>query len=260
MGKGWIYLRHDPGRAYCFGKTNSIKRRDKEYRKENPFVVKIDAFFTSNMSAAEDALILLTSHIRLRGNSREWIKHTNEMLTIWRKVKARHADDRYAESQRTIVALRRAAAAEKEAKQKLEAEAKRTAEMVRRQAEVAAAVPLPERLTRPERLTPQRGEARNGRQKLWVFAAAIAILFAAFSLTVNSGGGSPEGYNVPGGGGSGDMAAEEMARLQAFENTFGPSIHAENTPEGRIRAALRARGGNGSGLNANTQILQNWNR
>lgn len=82
------------------------------------------------------------------------------------------------------------------------------------------------------------------------------------SAFLNSGSNSPEGYNVPGGGGSGDMAAEEMARLQAFENTFGPSIHAGNTSEGRIRAALRARGGGGagSGLNANTQILQNWNR
>ena len=81
------------------------------------------------------------------------------------------------------------------------------------------------------------------------------------SAYLNSGGGnSPEGYNVPGGGGSGDMAAEEMARLQAFENKFGPMIHAENTPEARIRAALRARGGNGSGLNAKTQTLQHWNR
>ena len=88
---------------------------------------------------------------------------------------------------------------------------------------------------------------------------AGGVGLVGLSAYLNSGGGSsPEGYNVPGGGGSGDMAAEEMARLQAFENTFGPSIHAENTPEGRIRAALRARGGNGSGLNANTQILQNW--
>jgi len=90
---------------------------------------------------------------------------------------------------------------------------------------------------------------------------AGGVGLVGLSAYLNSGGNnSPEGYNVPGGGGSGDMAAEEMARLQAFENKFGPMIHAENTPEARIRAALRARGGNGSGLNANTQTLQNWNR
>ena len=90
---------------------------------------------------------------------------------------------------------------------------------------------------------------------------AGGVGLVGLSAYLNSGGGnSPEGYNVPGGGGSGDMAAEEMARLQAFENKFGPMIHAENTPEARIRAALRARGGNGSGLNAKTQTLQHWNR
>ena len=104
------------------------------------------------------------------------------------------------------------------------------------------------------------GAARLAKKhpiKSAIGGVGLAVGLSAF---LNSGGNSPDGYNVPGGGGSGDMAAEEMARLQAFENTFGPSIHAENTPEGRIRAALRARGGNGSGLNAKTQTLQHWNR
>lgn len=87
-------------------------------------------------------------------------------------------------------------------------------------------------------------------------AGLVGIGLAAF---LNSGN-SPKGYNdLPGGGSGTGLGADEIAEIQAFEDTFGPSVRADLTPEARIRAAIRGVGSNGSGLNPNTQILQNWN-
>lgn len=57
--RGWIYLRVDKDRGYCIGQTNSLKRRDKEYRKENPWIKKVDAYEVEDTDQVEATLIQL---------------------------------------------------------------------------------------------------------------------------------------------------------------------------------------------------------
>jgi hypothetical protein len=89
--RGWIYLREDNGRGYCFGKTEDPTRRDAEYSKENPFIKRLDAFEANDMDAAEQLLIELTSHLRLLENSKEWVRYVPEVLEIFEGVRRSHA-------------------------------------------------------------------------------------------------------------------------------------------------------------------------
>jgi hypothetical protein len=89
--RGWIYLREDSGRGYCFGKTEDPNRRDAEYSKENPFIKRLDAFEADDMDAAEQAIIELTSHLRLLENSKEWLRCEQEVLAIFDRVRKTYA-------------------------------------------------------------------------------------------------------------------------------------------------------------------------
>ena len=102
MSQGWIYLKkmtdhNGNATAYCFGKTSNFKRRDKEYRKENPFIVHLEDFETKYMRAAEGALISASRRQQwlLRGNSDEWIKpeYFREFKSIWDRVKCHYSTD-----------------------------------------------------------------------------------------------------------------------------------------------------------------------
>jgi hypothetical protein len=93
MSEGYIYLRRQVGHGYCFGKTSNEKRRDSQYRKENPFLKKVDCFYTADMDAAEQELIAKTQSFRLLSNSKEWVRECQEILVIWGQSKAKHAGD-----------------------------------------------------------------------------------------------------------------------------------------------------------------------
>jgi hypothetical protein len=89
--RGWIYFREDAGRGYCFGKTANPARRDAEYSKENPFIKKLGAFEVGDIDAVEQELILLTAHLRLRSNSKEWLRYSKEVLEIFTAIRERYA-------------------------------------------------------------------------------------------------------------------------------------------------------------------------
>jgi len=92
MGRrGWIYLRVDRHRGYCFGKTEDPNRRDNEYRKENPFLDKVFDFEVRDMDAVEQEIISLTAHLRLLSNSKEWLKLSDEVVVIVSSVRRKHA-------------------------------------------------------------------------------------------------------------------------------------------------------------------------
>jgi hypothetical protein len=92
MGRrGWIYLRVDRHRGYCFGKTEDPNRRDNEYRKENPFLDKVFDFEVRDMDAVEKEIIFLTAHLRLLSNSKEWLKLSDEVVDIVCTVRRKHA-------------------------------------------------------------------------------------------------------------------------------------------------------------------------
>lgn len=99
---GWIYLRVDGERGYCFGKTDSPDRRDSEYRKENPFIKKIYDFFVADMIAVESELIKRTAHLRLFSNSKEWIHFCDEARQIVDEVRKQHALMTHGEWQQLI--------------------------------------------------------------------------------------------------------------------------------------------------------------
>lgn len=88
---GWIYLRVDEGRGFCFGKTDNPSRRDKEYRKENPFIKKVYEFFVADMVEVELELIKRTAKVRLFKNSKEWIRLCEESLKIVDDVRKQYA-------------------------------------------------------------------------------------------------------------------------------------------------------------------------
>ena len=89
--RGWIYFREDAGRGYCFGKTANPARRDAEYSKENPFIKKLGAFEVGDIDAVEQELILLTAHLRLLPNSKEWLHFSTEVLDIFAAIRERYA-------------------------------------------------------------------------------------------------------------------------------------------------------------------------
>lgn len=83
MSEGYIYLRRQTGHGYCFGKTNDIARRDREYRKENPWIKNVSHFFTHDMTAAENWIANASAHLRLFSNSREWLCESDEVLQLF---------------------------------------------------------------------------------------------------------------------------------------------------------------------------------
>jgi hypothetical protein len=85
--QGWIYFRKDPGRAYCFGKTTDIKRRDQEYSKENPAIEKVYHFKVQDMDTVEQHIIKETEHLRAYPQSKEWIKLCDESRVIVDEVR-----------------------------------------------------------------------------------------------------------------------------------------------------------------------------
>ena len=85
--QGWIYFRKDPGRAYCFGKTTDIKRRDQEYSKENPAIEKVYHFKVQDMDTVEQHIINRTEHLRAYPQSKEWIKLCDESRAIVDEVR-----------------------------------------------------------------------------------------------------------------------------------------------------------------------------
>ena len=97
---GWIYLRVDDGRAYCFGKTDSPSRRDSEYRKENPWIKKVYDFFVEDMHAVEAELAERTKSHRVLENSKEWIRLCEEAREIVDEVREQYGLMTYAEWER----------------------------------------------------------------------------------------------------------------------------------------------------------------
>lgn len=97
--KGWVYLRCVEGQGYCIGKTNNIKRRDQEYRKENPWIKNVDAYEVEDMSAVETELIREIKRRRLslypRNRLRnEWMKYKPErVMELWEYVKSGEAGE-----------------------------------------------------------------------------------------------------------------------------------------------------------------------
>jgi hypothetical protein len=87
---GWIYLRIMPQHGYCFGKTNNPKRRDSEYRKENPTIKTVYNFLVHDMDEVEQELMRLTKHLRVQTNSKEWIRLGEESKAIVDGVRKRH--------------------------------------------------------------------------------------------------------------------------------------------------------------------------
>lgn len=87
---GWIYLRIMPQHGYCFGKTNNPKRRDSEYRKENPTIKTVYTFLVHDMDEVEQELMRLTTHLRVQTNSKEWIRLGEESKAIVDGVRKRH--------------------------------------------------------------------------------------------------------------------------------------------------------------------------
>ena len=90
---GYIYLRHQRGVGYCFGRTKNLEQRNNQYRKPNPLIaVPISSFHTRDMFAAEKELIhrIGRQFLFLYATSDEWAKEKSEVLEIWKLVMKRH--------------------------------------------------------------------------------------------------------------------------------------------------------------------------
>jgi hypothetical protein len=88
---GFLYLRHQKGVGYCFGRCKDLAQRNKGYRKPNPLiVVPLDSFATRDSIAAERELIYRLEKFMLYEKTSEWAKETSEVLEVWESVKARH--------------------------------------------------------------------------------------------------------------------------------------------------------------------------
>jgi hypothetical protein len=87
---GWIYLRKVLDKGYCIGKTVDHLRRSAEYAKENPFIEDVDHFFAMDIDAVEGELIIHTKEFRLLDNSKEWLRYSSEVRTIFSSFKEKY--------------------------------------------------------------------------------------------------------------------------------------------------------------------------